>query len=187
MAVGYLACARCSSTGALVLTEPVSTFSDGDQPLSAPRTERCPNCSGAGKVSWLLTRWSISQCRLWSSHINQLCKFQVMCPTCLCTGMAMASEHDPRIDPFIWGMPKSRNSCTLWKLLVDNSIDKRITDTPNLNRLLACVAQHHAIFDPCTVYTNRIELKNAEVYVVRKNKLCFALYLVLEFVWFIQC
>ncbi|MCI45852.1 hypothetical protein A2U01_0067091, partial [Trifolium medium] len=24
----------------------------------------------------------------------------VMCPTCLCTGMAMASEHDPRIDPF---------------------------------------------------------------------------------------
>nr|CAB3446791.1 unnamed protein product [Digitaria exilis] len=34
---------------------------------------RCQNCSGAGKV---------------------------MCPTCLCTGMAMASEHDPRIDPF---------------------------------------------------------------------------------------
>uniref|UniRef100_A0A0E0NIJ3 Uncharacterized protein n=1 Tax=Oryza rufipogon TaxID=4529 RepID=A0A0E0NIJ3_ORYRU len=61
------------STGTLVLTEPVSTFSDGDQPLSTPRTERCPNCSGAGKV---------------------------MCPTCLCTGMAMASEHDPRIDPF---------------------------------------------------------------------------------------
>jgi hypothetical protein len=48
--VGYLACARCSSTGALVLTEPVSTFSDGDQPLSAPKTERCPNCSGSGKV-----------------------------------------------------------------------------------------------------------------------------------------
>ncbi|KAG2652737.1 protein ORANGE, chloroplastic-like isoform X1 [Panicum virgatum] len=74
LGTGYLACARCSSTGALVLTEPVSTFSDDDQPLSAPRTERCPNCSGAGKV---------------------------MCPTCLCTGMAMASEHDPRIDPFI--------------------------------------------------------------------------------------
>ncbi|KAK3158607.1 hypothetical protein QOZ80_2AG0139320 [Eleusine coracana subsp. coracana] len=73
LGTGYLACARCSTTGALVLTEPVSTFSDCDQPLSAPRTERCPNCSGAGKV---------------------------MCPTCLCTGMAMASEHDPRIDPF---------------------------------------------------------------------------------------
>jgi hypothetical protein len=73
LGTGYLACARCSSTGAVVLTEPVSTFIDGDQPLSAPKTERCPNCSGAGKV---------------------------MCPTCLCTGMAMASEHDPRIDPF---------------------------------------------------------------------------------------
>ncbi|CAA7022528.1 unnamed protein product [Microthlaspi erraticum] len=68
LGTGYLACARCSSTGALVLTEPVSAVS-----LSAPKTERCSNCSGAGKV---------------------------MCPTCLCTGMAMASEHDPRIDPF---------------------------------------------------------------------------------------
>ncbi|GAB4854724.1 hypothetical protein Ancab_023310 [Ancistrocladus abbreviatus] len=73
LGTGYLACARCSSTGALVLIEPVSTVSDGDQPLSSPKTERCPNCSGSGKV---------------------------MCPTCLCTGMAMASEHDPRIDPF---------------------------------------------------------------------------------------
>ncbi|TXG54513.1 hypothetical protein EZV62_019769 [Acer yangbiense] len=72
LGTGYLACARCSSTGALVLTE-VSTVNSGDQPLSAPRTERCSNCSGSGKV---------------------------MCPTCLCTGMAMASEHDPRIDPF---------------------------------------------------------------------------------------
>ncbi|KAM1069816.1 hypothetical protein EV1_001597 [Malus domestica] len=70
---GYLACARCSSTGTLVLTEPVSTVDGRSQPLSLPKTERCSNCSGAGKV---------------------------MCPTCLCTGMAMASEHDPRIDPF---------------------------------------------------------------------------------------
>ncbi|KAL5701870.1 hypothetical protein ACHQM5_027156 [Ranunculus cassubicifolius] len=73
LGTGYLACARCSSTGTLVLTEPVATLNGGDQPLSPPRTERCSNCSGAGKV---------------------------MCPTCLCTGMAMASEHDPRIDPF---------------------------------------------------------------------------------------
>ncbi|XP_009599295.1 putative LOC107776698 isoform X1 [Nicotiana tabacum] len=73
LGTGYLACARCSSTGALVLIEPVSTFNGADKPLSPPNTERCPNCSGAGKV---------------------------MCPTCLCTGMAMASEHDPRIDPF---------------------------------------------------------------------------------------
>ncbi|MED6167258.1 hypothetical protein PIB30_001154 [Stylosanthes scabra] len=73
LGTGYLACARCSSTGALVLIEPVSTVNGRDQPLSPPKTERCSNCSGSGKV---------------------------MCPTCLCTGMAMASEHDPRIDPF---------------------------------------------------------------------------------------
>ncbi|KAI3458373.1 hypothetical protein Pfo_015036 [Paulownia fortunei] len=73
LGTGYLACARCSSTGSLVLIEPVSTLNAGDQPLSPPKTERCSNCSGSGKV---------------------------MCPTCLCTGMAMASEHNPRIDPF---------------------------------------------------------------------------------------
>lgn len=73
LGTGYLACARCSNTGFLVLIEPVSTLNGGDQPLSPPKTERCSNCSGSGKV---------------------------MCPTCLCTGMAMASEHDPRIDPF---------------------------------------------------------------------------------------
>lgn len=73
LGTGYLACARCSNTGAQVLVEPVSTVDGGYQPLSPPKTERCPNCSGSGKV---------------------------MCPTCLCTGMAMASEHDPRIDPF---------------------------------------------------------------------------------------
>ncbi|CAA0836669.1 Encodes a close homolog of the Cauliflower OR (Orange) protein. The function of OR is to induce th e differentiation of proplastids or other noncolored plastids into chromoplasts for carotenoid accumulation. Both proteins contain a Cysteine-rich zi /.../ger domain that is highly specific to DnaJ-like molecular chaperons [Striga hermonthica] len=70
---GYLACARCTSTGSVVLTQPVSTLNADDQPLSLPKTERCSNCSGSGKV---------------------------MCPTCLCTGMAMASEHDPRFDPF---------------------------------------------------------------------------------------
>ncbi|KAL7147624.1 hypothetical protein ABFS83_06G119800 [Erythranthe nasuta] len=73
LGTGYLACARCSNSGSLVLIEPVSTLDDGDRPLSLPKTQRCSNCSGSGKV---------------------------MCPTCLCTGMAMASEHDPRIDPF---------------------------------------------------------------------------------------
>lgn len=73
LGTGYLACARCSSTGALVLIEPVATINGGDQPLLPPKTERCSNCSGSGKV---------------------------MCPTCLCTGTTMASEHDPRIDPF---------------------------------------------------------------------------------------
>ncbi|CAN1798772.1 Protein ORANGE, chloroplastic [Linum perenne] len=71
---GYLACARCANTGAIVLSEQVSTVNGGeDKRRPPPNTERCPNCSGSGKV---------------------------MCPTCLCTGMAMASEHDPRIDPF---------------------------------------------------------------------------------------
>ncbi|KAL9262648.1 ORANGE, chloroplastic-like protein [Drosera capensis] len=73
LGTGYLGCARCSSTGSLVLIKPVSTMNDGEEPLPPSTTERCPNCSGAGKV---------------------------MCPTCLCTGMAMASEHNPRIDPF---------------------------------------------------------------------------------------
>lgn len=32
--------------------------------------------------------------------LNLIAILQVMCPSCLCTGMAMTSEHDPRIDPF---------------------------------------------------------------------------------------
>nr|ABH07406.1 OR-LDel [Brassica oleracea var. botrytis] len=74
LGTGYLACARCSSTGSLIISEPVSAIAGGNHSVSTSKTERCSNCSGAGKV---------------------------MCPTCLCTGMAMASEHDPRIDPFL--------------------------------------------------------------------------------------
>ncbi|KAK3032120.1 hypothetical protein RJ639_035930 [Escallonia herrerae] len=70
---GYLACARCSASGVCLNIEPISVVTASDRPLQAPTTTRCLNCSGAGKV---------------------------MCPTCLCTGMVMASEHDPRIDPF---------------------------------------------------------------------------------------
>ncbi|KAK1309669.1 hypothetical protein QJS10_CPA08g01442 [Acorus calamus] len=70
---GYLACALCSASGVCLKIEPFSISSATTRPLRAPTTKRCPNCSGAGKV---------------------------MCPTCLCTGMVMASEHDPRIDPF---------------------------------------------------------------------------------------
>ncbi|KAM0889541.1 hypothetical protein ACQ4PT_027622 [Festuca glaucescens] len=67
-------CTYCHGTGYL----PCARCSASKMLLSTKRfslstTERCSNCSGAGKV---------------------------MCPTCLCTGMAMASEHDPRIDPF---------------------------------------------------------------------------------------
>ncbi|OAY40840.1 protein ORANGE-LIKE, chloroplastic [Manihot esculenta] len=70
---GYLACARCSSSGVCLSIDSISLSSASDRPLEVPTTQRCPNCSGAGKV---------------------------MCPTCLCTGMLMASEHDPRIEPF---------------------------------------------------------------------------------------
>ncbi|XP_048236287.1 protein ORANGE-LIKE, chloroplastic isoform X2 [Ricinus communis] len=70
---GYLACARCSASGVCLSIDPISLSSISDQPLRVPTTQRCINCSGAGKV---------------------------MCPTCLCTGMLMASEHDPRIEPF---------------------------------------------------------------------------------------
>lgn len=71
---GYLACARCSGSGSLIVAEPVASVGYDERPLQEPTTQRCPNCSGAAKV---------------------------MCPTCLCTGMALASEHDPRIDPFV--------------------------------------------------------------------------------------
>ncbi|XP_073004596.1 protein ORANGE, chloroplastic-like [Typha latifolia] len=70
---GYLACARCSASGVVLSIEPISIFGCSDHPLLPPTTQRRPNCSGAEKV---------------------------MCPTCMCTRMAMASEHDPRIEPF---------------------------------------------------------------------------------------
>ncbi|XP_022766086.1 protein ORANGE-LIKE, chloroplastic isoform X1 [Durio zibethinus] len=70
---GYLPCARCSASGVCLSIDPISLSSTSGRTLKVPTTERCPNCSGSGKV---------------------------MCPTCLCTGMLMASEHDPRIDPF---------------------------------------------------------------------------------------
>ncbi|XP_057860810.1 protein ORANGE, chloroplastic isoform X2 [Cryptomeria japonica] len=49
LGTGYLACARCSSSGALVFVEPVATVNGSDRPLSPPIAERCPNCLGAGK------------------------------------------------------------------------------------------------------------------------------------------
>lgn len=70
---GYLSCANCSASGMCLSIEPISVTNPSSRPLRAPTTLKCANCSGSGKV---------------------------MCPTCLCTGMMMASEHDPRIDPF---------------------------------------------------------------------------------------
>ncbi|GMP93719.1 hypothetical protein CsSME_00043432 [Camellia sinensis var. sinensis] len=43
-----------SLSGVLVLVEPVSTVNGGDQHLAPPKTERCSNCSGSGKVNHAL-------------------------------------------------------------------------------------------------------------------------------------
>lgn len=120
-----------------MLIEPVSTMNSESQPLSPPKTERCSNCSGAGKVGHLMTiismfisirltsrvkriqmdekiaglflshpsngdqsKLGIPVCSELGVFMKFLSLLQVMCPTCLCTGMEMASEHDPRIDPF---------------------------------------------------------------------------------------
>lgn len=65
-------CIYCHGTGYLACARCSGT---GALAMGCPTTsQRCPNCSGAARV---------------------------MCPTCLCTGTAMASEHDPRIDPFV--------------------------------------------------------------------------------------
>lgn len=60
---GYLACARCANTGAIVLIDPVASANGGNQPLSPPKTERCSNCSGAGKVS--------TEKKSWLFHLTQ--------------------------------------------------------------------------------------------------------------------
>lgn len=51
---GYLACARCSATGVCLSINPISVSNASDRPLRVPTTQRCPNCSGAGKVWNLL-------------------------------------------------------------------------------------------------------------------------------------
>lgn len=73
-------CRYCQGTGYLACARCSGTGAlvmaeagKSDKRLRSSTNQRCPNCSGAARV---------------------------MCPTCLCTGMEMASEHDPRIDPF---------------------------------------------------------------------------------------
>ncbi|KAK6126461.1 hypothetical protein DH2020_039797 [Rehmannia glutinosa] len=75
---GYLACARCSASGLCLSIEPI-VASASDRPLRAPTTKRCTNCSGAGKIRF-------------SAKGNV--------PNMPLHGMMMASEHDPRIEPF---------------------------------------------------------------------------------------
>ncbi|MQM00119.1 hypothetical protein Taro_032853 [Colocasia esculenta] len=47
---GYLACARCSASGMCLSIEPISIAGSSSRPLKPPKMQRCPNCSGAGKV-----------------------------------------------------------------------------------------------------------------------------------------
>ena len=64
-------CVYCSGTGYL----PCAQCGTRGKLVSREGTSCfCSTCSGTGKV---------------------------MCTSCLCTGMAMATEHDPRIDPFV--------------------------------------------------------------------------------------
>jgi len=53
----------------------------------------CGSCSGKGLIN-LSASTKTCKCTLCSGT------GKVMCTTCLCTGMALATEHDPRIDPF---------------------------------------------------------------------------------------
>lgn len=64
---GYLACARCSASGVCLSIDPISLSSASDRPLQVPATQRCPNCSGAGKVknsvesrSYLQMKYSVA-------------------------------------------------------------------------------------------------------------------------------
>lgn len=63
-------CAYCAGTGYIACG---SCFSCGTIMNAQGKKGMCPNCSGTGKVA---------------------------CTACLCTGKMMATEHDPRFDPF---------------------------------------------------------------------------------------
>ncbi|XP_071694447.1 protein ORANGE-GREEN, chloroplastic-like [Rutidosis leptorrhynchoides] len=60
LGTGYLACARCANTGSIVLIDPVASANGGNQPLSPPKTERCSNCSSAGKALELFRRQEVN-------------------------------------------------------------------------------------------------------------------------------
>ena len=90
------------------MAEPVASAGYDDRPLQEPTTQRCPNCSGAAKVPYCPPSFRFGLVSSTVTHVlisdyvhMKLLRVQVMCPTCLCTGMALASEHDPRIDPFV--------------------------------------------------------------------------------------
>jgi hypothetical protein len=56
----------------------------------------CAQCSTSPKPGRLIDPVSGAKC--YCSCCSGTAK--VMCTSCLCTGVAMVTEHDPRIDPF---------------------------------------------------------------------------------------
>lgn len=58
---GYLACARCSTSGVCLNIDPISVSGTSVRPLQVPTTRRCPNCSGAGKVHNQMTHLTLLQ------------------------------------------------------------------------------------------------------------------------------
>lgn len=64
---------------------------------------RCIYCEGTGYLT-------CGSCvGLGASGAGELCANcagtgRVMCTSCLCTGKKLATEHDPRVDPFTLGM-----------------------------------------------------------------------------------
>lgn len=72
---GYLTCGSCLGTGTAVLEGAAAAASNGASAAGngSGGNCTCSFCSGTGKV---------------------------MCTACLCTGKQLATEHDPRVDPF---------------------------------------------------------------------------------------
>ena len=83
---GYLPCASCNATGKTKTTHS-DTDTDAD---SGQRKMPLINASSTGSDGFV----SYCDCKYCSGA------GKVMCPSCLCTGMTVSTEHDPRIDPF---------------------------------------------------------------------------------------
>ena len=77
------------------------------QNVKEQRKKICMYCKGSGYLQCAECSTSPRPGRLIDPKSNTKCicptcsgTAKVMCTSCLCTGMALATEHDPRIDPF---------------------------------------------------------------------------------------
>jgi len=77
------------------------------QNVKEQRKKICMYCKGSGYLQCAECSTSNRPGRLIDPTSNTRCicptcsgTAKVMCTSCLCTGMALATEHDPRIDPF---------------------------------------------------------------------------------------